>query len=133
MQELVAMLTHYNSYQIWVTVITIILIFVLLIISIFSKRMLSFVAFVMAMGMILGGFVIYLGFSHQMNEAVVKHEYKAIKKQKTLEIKSNSDMIKDYKFEINSEDKEHIYIHRETFFGEKSYVIDKSDLDEINN
>jgi hypothetical protein len=132
MQQLVAMLTHYNSYQIRATVITIILTLLLLIISIFSKRMVTFVR-AMAIGMILGCFVIYLDFSHQMNEAVTKHEYKAIKNQKTLEIKSNSDMIKDYKFEINSEDKEHIYIHRGTFFGEKSYVIDKSDLDEIND
>ena len=125
MQQLVAMLTHYNSYQIWVTVITIILTLVLLIISIFSKRMVSFVTFVraMAIGMIFGCFVIYLDFSHQMNEAVAKHEYKAIKNQKTLEIKSNSDMIKDYKFEIDSEDKEHIYIHRGTFLVKKAMLL----------
>ena len=133
MQQLVAMLTHYNSFQIWVTVINIILTLVLLIICIFSEKMVSFITFLMALVTALGGFGLYLVFSHQMNEAVAKHEYKAIKNQKTLEIKSNSDMIKDYKFEINSEDKEHIYIHRGTFFGEKSYVIDKSDLDEIND
>lgn len=123
MQQLVAMLTHYNSFQIWVTVINIILTLVLLIICIFSEKMVSFITFLMALVTALGGFGLYLVFSHQMNEAVAKHEYKAIKNQKTLEIKSNSDMIKDYKFEIDSEDKEHVYIHRGTFLVKKAMLL----------
>ena len=50
----------------------------------------------------------------------------------TLEIESKSGMIKSHKFKIDSEDDTHIYIKTSSLFGTNTYVIEKSELDSVD-
>lgn len=89
----------------------------------------SLLSITVFMGIIVSAFT----FTNQQNDAIKNHEYNAIKKQKTLEIESKSDMIKSHKFAIDSEDDTHIYIKTSSIFGTNTYVIEKSKLDSIDN
>lgn len=73
----------------------------------------------------------FVAFAQQREQAVINREYISIKNQKTLEIQSKSDLIKNYKFTIDSEDNHHLYIKQSSFWGTTSYVIDKSEVDQI--
>ena len=42
-------------------------------------------------------------------------------------------MIKNYKFTIDSEDDHHLYVKHSSLWATNSYVIDKSEVDQIND
>ena len=82
---------------------------------------------------IIGTIILFIFFMGKQSNAVKNHKYQAIKNQKTLEIKSNSEMIKSHKFAIDSEDDTHIYVKTSSLFGTNTYVIEKSELDSIDS
>ena len=82
---------------------------------------------------VIGMVILFIFFMGEQSNVVKNHEYKAVKNQMTLEIESNSDMIKSHKFKIDSEDDTHIYIKTSSLFGTNNYVVDKSEIDEIKD
>lgn len=133
MQNLVSTLTQFNNFQIILLTVHVVVAFILLIISTFAYRIAAVVTSGFSLVLAIGATMLYIFFSYQTNQAVKNHEYQAIKKQKTLEIKSKSDMIKSHKFAIDSEDDTHIYVKTSSLFETNTYVIEKSELDFVND
>lgn len=132
MPNLVSNLTQYNNYQFTFILVNFIIFVIFGLIAIFNKRMTSFIMSLFSITVFIGIIVSAFFFANQQNVAVNNHEYNAIKKQKTLEIESKSDMIKSHKFAIDSEDDTHIYIKTSSLFGTNTYVIEKSELDSVD-
>ena len=131
MQQLVSQLTQFNGYQIFFLTINIILSIIFLIAAIVTEKITAIVNSTLALVIGIGSIIMFVAFAQQREQAVIKHEYIAIKNQKTLEIQSKSDLIKNYKFTIDSEDDHHLYIKQSSLWGTTSYVIDKSEVDQI--
>lgn len=131
MQQLVSQLTQFNGYQLFFLTINIILSIIFLIAAILTEKATAVVNSTLALVIGIGSIIMFVAFTQQREQAVINREYIAIKNQKTLEIKSKSDLIKNYKFTIDSEDNHHLYIKQSSFWGTTSYVIDKSEVDQI--
>jgi hypothetical protein len=131
MQQLVSLLTQFNGYQLFFLTINIILSIIFLIAAILTEKTTAVVNSTLALVIGIGSIIMFVAFTQQREQAVINHEYITIKNQKTLEIQSKSDLIKNYKFTIDSEDNHHLYIKQSSFWGTTSYVIDKSEVDQI--
>lgn len=131
MQQLVSQLTQFNGYQLFFLTINIILSIIFLIAAILTEKATAVVNSTLALVIGIGSIIMFVAFTQQREQAVINREYIAIKNQKTLEIQSKSDLIKNYKFTIDSEDNHHLYIKQSSFWGTTSYVIDKSEVDQI--
>jgi hypothetical protein len=131
MQQLVSLLTQFNGYQLFFLTINIILSIIFLIAAILTEKATAVVNSTLALVIGIGSIIMFVAFTQQREQAVINREYIAIKNQKTLEIQSKSDLIKNYKFTIDSEDNHHLYIKQSSFWGTTSYVIDKSEVDQI--
>lgn len=131
MQQLVSLLTQFNGYQLFFLTINIILSIIFLIAAILTEKTTAVVNSTLALVIGIGSIIMFVAFTQQREQAVINHEYITIKNQKTLEIQSKSDLIKNYKFTIDSEDNHHLYIKQASFWGTTSYVIDKSEVDQI--
>lgn len=131
MQQLVSLLTQFNGYQLFFLTINIILSIIFLIAAILTEKTTAVVNSTLALVIGIGSIIMFVAFTQQREQAVINHEYITIKNQKTLEIQSKSDLIKNYKFTIDSEDNHHLYIKQLSFWGTTSYVIDKSEVDQI--
>lgn len=131
MQQLVSQLTQFNGYQLFFLTINIILSIIFLIAAILTEKTTAVVNSTLALVIGIGSIIMFVAFTQQREQAVINHEYITIKNQKTLEIQSKSDLIKNYKFTIDSEDNHHLYIKQSSFWGTTSYVIDKSEVDQI--
>ena len=131
MQQLVSLLTQFNGYQLFFLTINIILSIIFLIAAILTEKTTAVVNSTLALVIGIGSIIMFVAFTQQREQAVINREYIAIKNQKTLEIQSKSDLIKNYKFTIDSEDNHHLYIKQSSFWGTTSYVIDKSEVDQI--
>ena len=129
MQQLVSLLTQFNGYQLFFLTINIIL--NIIIAAIVTEKAAAIVNSTLALVIAIGSIIMFVAFTQQREQAVINHEYITIKNQKTLEIQSKSDLIKNYKFTIDSEDNHHLYIKQSSFWGTTSYVIDKSEVDQI--
>lgn len=133
MQNLVSNLTQFNNFQIIMLTAHVVIALILLIISTFAYRTAAVINSGIALIFAIGATMLFIFFSYQRNQTVKNHEYQAIRKQKTLEIESKSDMIKSHKFEIDSEDDTHIYVKTSSLFGTDTYVIEKSELDSVDS
>lgn len=131
MQQLVSQLTQFNGYQLFFLTINIILSIIFLVAAILTEKATAVVNSTLALVIGIGSIIMFVAFTQQREQAVINHEYITIKNQKTLEIQSKSDLIKNYKFTIDSEDNHHLYIKQSSFWGTTSYVIDKSEVDQI--
>lgn len=131
MQQLVSQLTQFNGYQLFFLTINIILSIIFLVAAILTEKATAVVNSTLALVIGIGSIIMFVAFTQQREQAVINHEYITIKNQKTLEIQSKSDLIKNYKFTIDSEDNHHLYIRQSSFWGTTSYVIDKSEVDQI--
>ena len=131
MQQLVSLLTQFNGYQLFFLTINIILSIIFLIAAILTEKTTAVVNSTLALVIGIGSIIMFVAFTQQREQAVINHEYITIKNQKTLEIQRKSDLIKNYKFTIDSEDNHHLYIKQSSFWGTTSYVIDKSEVDQI--
>ena len=131
MQQLVSQLTQFNGYQLFFLTINIILSIIFLIAAILTEKATAVVNSTLALVIGIGSIIMFVAFTQQREQAVINREYTTIKNQKTLEIQSKSDLIKNYKFTIDSEDNHHLYIKQSSFWGTTSYVIDKSEVDQI--
>lgn len=131
MQQLVSLLTQFNGYQLFFLTINIILSIIFLIAAILTEKTTAVVNSTLALVIGIGSIIMFVAFTQQREQAVINHEYITNKNQKTLEIQSKSDLIKNYKFTIDSEDNHHLYIKQSSFWGTTSYVIDKSEVDQI--
>lgn len=131
MQQLVSLLTQFNGYQLFFLTINIIISIIFLIAAILTEKTTAVVNSTLALVIGIGSIIMFVAFTQQREQAVINHEYITIKNQKTLEIQSKSDLIKNYKFTIDSEDNHHLYIKQSSFWGTTSYVIDKSEVDQI--
>lgn len=131
MQQLVSQLTQFNGYQLFFLTINIILSIIFLIAAILTEKATAVVNSTLALVIGIGSIIMFVAFTQQREQAVINREYISIKNQKTLEIQSKSDLIKNYKFTIDSEDNYHLYIKQSSFWGTTSYVIDKSEVDQI--
>lgn len=131
MQQLVSQLTQFNGYQLFFLTINIILSIIFLIAAILTEKATAVVNSTLALVIGIGSIIMFVAFTQQREQAVINREYIAIKNQKTLEIQSKSDLIKNYKFTIDSEDNHHLYIKQSSFWGTTLYVIDKSEVDQI--
>lgn len=131
MQQLVSQLTQFNGYQLFFLTINIILSIIFLVAAILTEKATAVVNSTLALVIGIGSIIMFVAFTQQREQAVINREYIAIKNQKTLEIQSKSDLIKNYKFTIDSEDNHHLYIKQSSFWGTTSYVIDKSEVDQI--
>jgi hypothetical protein len=133
MQQLVSLLTQFNGYQLFFLTINIILSIIFIIAAIVAEKAAAIVNSTLALVIATGSIIMFTAFMHQREQAVSNHEYTTIKNQKTLEIQSKSDMIKNYKFTIDSEDDHHLYVKHSSLWATNSYVIDKSEVDQIND
>lgn len=131
MQQLVSHLTQFNGYQLFFLTINIILSIIFLVAAILTEKATAVVNSTLALVIGIGSIIMFVAFAQQREQAVINREYISIKNQKTLEIQSKSDLIKNYKFTIDSEDNHHLYIKQSSFWGTTSYVIDKSEVDQI--
>lgn len=127
MQNLVSNLTQFSNYQIIFMSIVLVAGFFLFVVTAAIRS--TIISSILALTVAFGTIMLYIGFSNQQNDAVINHEYTAIRNEQTLEIESKSDMIKSHKFKIDSEDHDHIYIKTSSLFGTTNYIIDKSDID----
>ena len=107
MQQLVSQLTQFNGYQLFFLTINIILSIIFLIAAILTEKATAVVNSTLALVIGIGSIIMFVAFTQQREQAVINREYIAIKNQKTLEIQSKSDLIKNYKFTIDSEDNHH--------------------------
>lgn len=130
MQNLVSNLTQFNNYQFTFIMVNCIIFIIFSLIAISTEKTVAFLSAIFIIINIIGTLILTYFFINQQNNAVKNHEYTAIRKQMTLEIESKSDMIKNHKFKIDSEDDNHIYIKTSSLFGTNNYVIEKSEIDE---
>ena len=102
MQQLVSQLTQFNGYQLFFLTINIILSIIFLIAAILTEKATAVVNSTLALVIGIGSIIMFVAFTQQREQAVINREYIAIKNQKTLEIQSKSDLIKNYKFNIKA-------------------------------
>lgn len=98
-----------------------------------SEKTAGFVSAVFAIVIAIGSIIISIAFQNEALQEVQNHKYAAIKEGKTLEIESQSDLIRSHKFEIDSEDSKRIYVKVNGFFSSHNVIIDKSEIDEVKD
>ena len=132
MQNLVSILTKFSDYQMFFVVVSFAIFVVVSILTavIDEEYQFIFTAFTIITAIV--PIVLFIFFMGEQANAVKNHEYTATRSQMTLEIESKSGMIKSHKFKIDSEDDTHIYIKTSSLFGTNTYVIEKSELDSVD-
>ena len=133
MQQLVSNLVQFNAFQWIVLAIHLLAFFIFAIIAMVSEKTAGFVSAVFAIVIAIGSIIISIAFQHEALQEVQKHKYVAIKEGKTLEIESQSDLIRSRKFEIDSEDSKRIYVKVNGFFSSHNVIVDKSEIDEVKD
>ena len=133
MQQLVSSLIQYNIFQIIVLVAHAVLFIVVAIIAISLEKTPAFISAIFAFMICAGAIVLSIVFSSEAHREVENHKYVAVKNGKALEIESESDLIKSRKFEIDSEDADHIYVKVNSLLWSNTFIINKSDIDEVKN
>lgn len=133
MQQLVSNLVQFNAFQWIVLAIHLLAFFIFAIIAMVSEKTAGFVSAVFAIVIAIGSIIISIAFQHEALQEVQKHKYVAIKEGKTLEIESQSDLIRSRKFEIDSEDSKRIYVKVNGFFSSHNAIVDKSEIDEVKD
>lgn len=133
MQQLVSSLIQYNIFQISVLVAHAVLFIVVAIIAISLEKTPAFISAIFAFMICAGAIVLSIVFSSEAHQEVENHKYVAVKNGKALEIESKSDLIKSRKFEIDSEDADHIYVKVNSLLWSNTFIINKSDIDEVKN
>lgn len=133
MQQLVSNLVQFNAFQWIVLAIHLLAFFIFAIIAMVSEKTAGFVSAVFAIVIAIGSIIISIVFQHEALQEVQNHKYVAIKEGKTLEIESQSDLIRSRKFEIDSEDSKRIYVKVNNFFSTQNVIVDKSEIDEVKN
>ena len=81
----------------------------------------------------VGSIIASIAFQNEALQEVQNHKYVSIKEGKTLEIESQSDLIRSRKFEIDSEDSKRIYVKVNGFFSSHNVIVDKSEIDEVKD
>lgn len=134
MQQLISSLIQYTNFQINVILThAVIFIVTVLITMMIADNVASFITALFATMTVIGAIIISFIYSEENKQAIYNHEYIAIKDGKSLEIKSKSDVIKSQRFEIDSEDSDHIYVKVSNFFSTRNVIVDKSEIDEVKN
>ena len=133
MQQLVSSLIQYNIFQISALVAHAVLFIVVAIIAISLEKTPAFISAIFAFMICAGAIVLSIVFSSEAHQEVENHKYVAVKNGKALEIESKSDLIKSRKFEIDSEDADHIYVKVNSLLWSNTFIINKSDIDEVKN
>ena len=133
MQQLVSNLVQFNAFQWIVLAIHLLAFFIFAIIAMVSEKTAGFVSAAFAIVIAIGSIIISIAFQHEALQEVQNHKYVAIKEGKTLEIESQSDLIRSRKFEIDSEDSKRIYVKVNGFFSSQNVIVDKSEIDEVKD
>lgn len=133
MQQIVSNLVQFNSFQWIVLAVHLLGFFIFAIIAMVSDETAGFVSTVIAIMIAVGAIIISVAFRDEALQDVQNHKYVSIKEGKTLEIESQSDLIRSRKFEIDSEDSKHIYVKVNGFFSSHNVIVDKSEIDEVKN
>ena len=131
MQQIVSNLIQFNAFQWIVLAVHLLGFFIFAIIAMVSEKTAGFVSAVFAIVIAIGSIIVSIAFQHEALQEVQKHKYVAIKEGKTLEIESQSDLIRSRKFEIDSEDSKRIYVKVNGFFSSHNVIVDKSEIDEV--
>lgn len=133
-QFIISNLLQFNAFQITILAIQAVLFFVAGLIALISEeKIVSFFCSVFSIMTLIGVIVVSIVFSNDARQEVETHKYAAIKNGKALEIESKSDLIKSRKFEIDSEDADHIYVKVNRLLWSNTFIINKSDIDEVKN
>jgi hypothetical protein len=133
-QFIISNLLQFNVFQITILAIQAVLFFVAGLIALISEeKIVSFFCSVFFIMTLIGVIVVSIVFSNDARKEVETHMYAAIKNGKALEIESKSDLIKSRKFEIDSEDADHIYVKVNRLLWSNTFIINKSDIDEVKN
>lgn len=134
MQQIVSSLIQYTNFQINVLLThAVIFIVTVLITMMIYDNVASFITALFAALTVIGAIILSIVFSEENKQAVYNHEYVAVKNGKSLEIESKSEAIKSQRFEIDSEDSDHIYVKVHNFFSTRNIIVDKSEIDEVKN
>lgn len=133
MQQIVSNLVQFNSFQWIVLAVHLLGFFIFAIIAMVSDETAGFVSAVIAIMIAVGAIIISVAFRDEALQDVQNHKYVSIKEGKTLEIESQSDLIRSRKFEIDSEDSKRIYVKVNGFFSSHNVIVDKSEIDEVKN
>ena len=133
-QFIISNLAQFNAFQITILAIQSVLFFVVGLIALISEeKIVSFICSLFAIMTLIGVIVVSIVFCNDIRHEVEAHKYVAIKNGKALEIESKSDLIKSRKFEIDSEDADHIYVKVNSVLWSNTFIIYKSDIDEVKN
>lgn len=103
------------------------------IVAITLEKTPAFISAIFAAMICSGAIIIALAFQDEARQEIQNHRYVAVKNGKTLEIESKSDMIKNHKFEIDSEDADHVYVKVNGLFSSRNVIVDKSEIDEVKD
>ena len=133
MQQVVSNLVQFNSFQWIVLAVHLLGFFIFAIIAMVSDETAGFVSAVIAITIAVGAIIISVAFRDEALQDVQNHKYVSIKEGKTLEIESQSDLIRSRTFEIDSEDSKRIYVKVNGFFSSHNVIVDKSEIDEVKN
>lgn len=134
MQQIVSSLIQYTNFQINVLLThAVIFIVTVLITMMIYDNVASFITALFAALTVIGAIILSIVFSEENKQAVYNHEYVAVKNGKSLEIESKSEAIKSQRFEIDSEDSDHIYVKVHNFFSTRNIIVNKSEIDEVKN
>lgn len=133
MQQVVSSLIQFNTFQWIVLAVHLLGFFIFAIIAMSSEKTAGFASAVFAILIAIGSIVVSIAFQDEARQEVQNHKYVAIKEGKTLEIESQSDLIRSRKFEIDSEDSKRIYVKVNGFFSSHNVIIDKSEIDEVKD
>ena len=133
MQQVVSSLIQFNTFQWIVLAVHLLGFFIFAIIAMASEKTAGFVSAVFAIMIAIGSIIVSIAFQDEALQEVQNHKYVAIKEGKTLEIDSQSDLIRSRKFEIDSEDSKHIYVKVNGFFSSHNVIVDKSEIDEVKD
>ena len=134
MQQLVSNLIQYTNFQITVLIIQIIIFIVTVLITMMIEDdVASFITALFSAATLIAAIIFSIVYAEENKQAVYNHEYVVVKNGKSLEIESKSDAIRSYRFEIDSEDTDHIYVKVNNFFSTQNVIVDKSEIDEVKN
>ena len=134
MQQLVSNLIQYTNFQITILMIQVVIFIVTVLITMMiDDDVASFITALFAALTVIGATILSIVFSEENKQAVYNHEYVAVKNGRSLEIESKSDSIRSYRFEIDSEDTDHIYVKVNDLFSSHNVIVDKSEIDEVKD
>ena len=133
MQSLVSNLTQFNIFQTSVMIAHLIGFIIVALVAMTLEKTPAFVSAIFAFMICSGAIIASLVYQEEARQEIQNHKYVAVKNGKSLEIESKSDMIKSHKFEIDSEDSKHIYVKVNGLFSSSNVIVDKSEIDEVQN